>query len=158
MSNTKKETPKAVEPVNETNYITKDELAGMLDKFLDKVNDTIEAKMPTVIREEKAIDNVENSATTGVSDPMIPAEYRQMVDEVLGKDFGIRISYPSKGSGFIFRVIVPKDKSNASDFYYEMYKEDVRSKALSGGEGSDVIRLHCERIARNLGIDKRDIK
>lgn len=157
MSN-KKETKKADEPVNETNYITKEELVGILDKFLDKVNDTIDSKVPTVIKEEKAIEKAEEASTTGVSDPMIPAEYRQMVDEVLGKDFGIRISYPSKGSGFIFRVIVPKEKSNASDFYYEMYKEDVRSKALTGGEGFDVIRLHCERIARNLGIDKRDVR
>lgn len=157
MSN-KKETKKADEPVNETNYITKEELVGILDKFLDKVNDTIDSKVPTVIKEEKAIEKAEEDSTTGSSDPMIPAEYRQMVDEVLGKDFGIRISYPSKGSGFIFRVIVPKEKSNASDFYYEMYKEDVRSKALTGGEGSDVIRLHCERIARNLGIDKRDVR
>lgn len=140
------------------NYITEEKLNSVLDKFLDNVKDLIESKVPMVIKEEKAIETVESSAVTGISDPTIPVEYRQIVDSTLGKEFGIRISYPSKGSGFIFRVVVPREKSNASDFHYEMYKEDIRSKALAGGEGSDAIKLFCERVAKNLNINQIELR
>jgi len=80
----------------------------------------------------------------------IPPAWRKAVDEILGADFGISVSYPNDGSGFLFRIIVPKEKSNASTSHWTMYKTDIRTKSLNNAEGLPGIKQYCELVKRNL--------
>ena len=80
----------------------------------------------------------------------IPPSWRKMVDEILGLDFGLNVSYPDKGSGFLFKIIVPMEKSNMPEAQRQMYKVDIRTKAISYGEGVDGVKRYCELVAQNL--------
>jgi len=83
----------------------------------------------------------------------VPAKYRLLVDEILGPQFGINVVYPDKGSGFLFKVIVPLELSNASSSHKEFYKADVRTKAIGYEKGIEGVREYLERVARNLKIN-----
>ena len=80
----------------------------------------------------------------------VPPAWRKMVDETLGLDFGIDLVYPQSGSGFLFKIIVPPEKSNASAAHKEFYKVDIRTKAISYADGVEGIRKFCELVATNL--------
>ena len=80
----------------------------------------------------------------------VPPAWRKMVDEILGLDFGIDVVYPQSGSGFLFKLIVPKEKSNASEAYKEFNRTDIRTKAVSYSDGVDGIRKFCELVKINL--------
>ncbi len=86
----------------------------------------------------------------------VPPGWRKIVDETLGPDFGINVVYPETGAGFQFKIIVPKEKSNAEQAYLELYKVDVRTKAISYSEGIEGVRKYCELVAKNLGIKKQN--
>lgn len=125
----------------------KQEIPGTADMLKIKESETykqIEERMGNIsmIKEEEG----------GVDMKMpIPPAWRKMVDEILGMDFGIDVVYPQSGSGFLFKVIVPAEKSNASQSYKEFYKVDIRTKALSYSDGVDGIRKFCELVKTNLG-------
>lgn len=80
----------------------------------------------------------------------IPPDWRKMVDDLLGRDFGIDVVYPQSGSGFLFKIIVPAEKSNASQSHKEFYKVDIRTKAISYSDGIEGIRKFCELVKKNL--------
>jgi len=86
----------------------------------------------------------------GLNKMPIPPAWRNMVDDILGMDFGIDIVYPQSGSGFLFKLIVPAEKSNASQSYKEFYKVDIRTKAISYSDGIEGIRKFCELVKVNL--------
>lgn len=80
----------------------------------------------------------------------VPPSWRAMVDEILGMDFGIDVVYPQSGSGFLFKIIVPEEKSNMSKDHREFYRVDVRTKAVNYNEGIDGVRKFCELVKKNL--------
>ena len=82
--------------------------------------------------------------------PVSP-KYRKLVDEILGEDFGINVSYPDTG-GFLFKIMVPKEKSNASKAHLEFYKTDIRTKSIPYSEGIEGVRKYLEKVAGNLKI------
>ena len=96
----------------------------------------------------------ETEVMGGTEKAPIPPAWRKLVDELLGMDFGINISYPQTGSGFLFRIIVPAEKSNMSKDYKNFYKVDVRTKAINYNEGIDGIRKFCELVKKNLEVKK----
>ena len=92
----------------------------------------------------------------------------QIVDELLGEDFGIKINqFPDK-PGFLFSLIVPTRlsdnvvdkrpkmdpenphlylKDSMDNVVFEDYiPEDRRSRAISSLASYDAIRQHCERV------------
>ena len=112
------------------------DIAGTAD--MSKIKETAE---PTPMAEAEV---------GGVEKMPIPPAWRKMVDEILGLDFGIDVVYPQTGSGFLFKIIVPKEKSNASDSYKGFYKVDIRTKAVSYTDGVEGIRKFCEAVKVNL--------
>jgi hypothetical protein len=137
----------------EKKYVTKEEFEKLeigVNAILEKLSaaPVIEAptQTPTVMAPEVKDDEPDIMN--------VPPAWRKIVDEVLGSDFGLNVVYPDKGSGFMFKIIVPKEKSNASQSHWEFYKTDVRTKAISYSDGIDGVKLYCEKVARNLGIKK----
>ena len=86
----------------------------------------------------------------GIEKIPVPPVWRKMVDELLGMDFGIDVVYPQTGSGFLFKIIVPEEKSNMSKDYKEFYKVDIRTKSLNYNEGIEGIKKFCESVKKNL--------
>lgn len=84
------------------------------------------------------------------TDVTIPPKWRQIVDEVLGKDFGLSVEFPDSGKGFSFTIVVPREKSNASESHWDMHKSDLRTKQLLNSEGSEGVRKYCEMVKQNL--------
>lgn len=88
----------------------------------------------------------------------LPPKWRELCDAVLGKDFGLNVTYPDTGKGFIVKVIVPRDKSNAPVSHWEFYKADVRSKAIGFGEGLEGVKMFYEKIKNNLKLTQANIQ
>lgn len=122
------------------------EIAGTADMSRVK-----EGENTSPIQETQTTENIAGKIEEGGVDKMpIPPAWRKMVDEILGLDFGIDIVYPQSGSGFLFKIIVPAEKSNASESYKEFHKVDIRTKAVSYSEGIEGVRKFCEMVKINL--------
>lgn len=138
-----------------------DKLVGVVSELAKAVNDLKEAKQE--IKGTADMSKVKDSSPQipavspnieieeNKSDKMpIPPTWRKLVDESLGMDFGIDVVYPQTGTGFLFKIIVPSEKSNMSKDYKEFYRVDIRTKALAPSEGIDGIRKFCEAVKKNL--------
>lgn len=88
----------------------------------------------------------------------LPPRWREICDEVLGKDFGLNVTYPDTGKGFLLKVIVPRDKSNAPTSHWEFYKADIRTKAIGFGEGVEGVKMFYEKVKKNLNLNQANIK
>lgn len=88
----------------------------------------------------------------------LPPKWREFCDQILGKDFGLNVTYPDTGKGFIIRVIVPKGKSNAPVSHWEFYKADIRSRAIGFGEGLEGVQKFYEKIKANLKLNQANIQ
>lgn len=131
-------------------YVTEKQLNLKLDPInsalaliLEKLNSSAEKE---VKQDEAApIGSPENPGV------VLNPEWRKIVDEILGPDFGIMVNFDKDGSTMKFTIIVPKDKSNAKQDYMEFYKHDYRTIALNPAATGIGVRQWCERIKRNLG-------
>jgi len=74
----------------------------------------------------------------------ISPKWRQLVDVLLGKDFGIHFN------GTMFTIDVPREKSNATSSHWDFYKCDKRSIPYNPAEGSEGIKKYIERVRQNL--------
>lgn len=99
----------------------------------------------------------------GIDDRLV-----QIVDEVLGSDFGIKMETFPDRPGFLFTLVVPPRLSDVSPgtrpvidpetgkyrvqadgktLILEDYQpEDRRSRAIGSAQSFDAIREHCERV------------
>lgn len=116
-----------------------------------KVNDGFGAimnKLETIIT--PVIDPTPATAKVEASadETPVPPAWRELVTQTLGPDFDVELVFPEAG-GQIFRVIVPKDKSNASQMHWTMHKRDVRSREL-GNTGAKGVKEWCLKIRLNL--------
>lgn len=120
----------------------------VIEKTVQEIPGT--ADMSNIKETTTIIKPTDEEIAAGIEKMPIPPAWRKIVDEILGMDFGIDVVYPQSGSGFLFKIIVPEEKSNASQSYKEFYKVDIRTKALSYSDGIDGIRKFCELVKTNL--------
>ena len=123
-------------------YKTESGLSGTAD--LSKIKESI----------PQPIQSTDDELAKGQEKIPVPPSWRKMVDEILGMDFGIDVVYPQSGSGFLFKIIVPTEKSNMSQDYKDFYKVDVRTKAVNYNDGIEGIRKFCEQVKNNLETKK----
>lgn len=129
-----------------------------LAKSIEKLNKKLDEKP----KEQDLKDKFEEQSGVhikpeDISGNHIPPKWREIVDRELGKDFKIKVVYPEKGSGFAFKIIVPESKSNMTEDYKRRQKIDVRTKALGYGDAISGIQLYCQKVAKNLGLNKKKI-
>lgn len=141
---------KKVEPVSreEFSQLSKsvESLASIVTNFIDKIG------QPPVAPEKKEVVPEPEKPSASI----VPPAWREIINKTLGPDFGVDVVYPESGTSFQLKIIVPKEKSNASQAHLDFYKVDVRSKSLSYSEGIDGVRKYCELVAKNLGIVKQN--
>ncbi len=83
----------------------------------------------------------------------VPSEYREIVDTILNKEFGLEMEPLSDQPAFQVSIIVPKIYSNATDNHFEMYKEDRRSRTIKYSDGSNGVREWADTVLKNLGTE-----
>lgn len=144
-------------PVKKQEFVKKEEFDKLFNVVTDLAKSVGELKQKT--EETPKVNVIADEPPSKRDEPVeplsIPPAYRKLVDEVLGQDFGIDVSYPITGSGFQLKIIVPDEKSNMTPAYKEMYRFDVRTKAIPFSEGIDGVRKHLDLIAKNLGLNKK---
>lgn len=129
------------------------EITKTLNELKNPYGNKPEPPTPTTPKEPEAKEPEVNVPEEEVSNPdkmPVPPAWRKMVDETLGLDFGIDVVYPQSGSGFLFKIIVPAEKSNASLAHKEFYKVDIRTKAINYADGIEGVKKFCELVATNL--------
>ena len=149
--------PEQLNPIPDPRYATKEDVQKITGALVEITKSLNELKnpygnKPEPIQPTKPKEEV-NVPKEEIPDPdkmPIPPAWRKMVDETLGLDFGIDVVYPQSGSGFLFKIIVPPEKSNASQAHKEFYKVDIRTKAINYAEGIEGVKKFCELVASNL--------
>ena len=110
------------------------------------------ATKPEEVVKEKANCEIEVEDGSPV-DKRVPPQWRKIVDDLLGKEFGAEVTYPKSG-GTKFTVIVPRDKSNAPAFYWESHINPEfrldRRTAQVGNRGIEGVSEWCNKIKLNL--------
>jgi len=140
-------------------YATKDDIKSLLDAMV-KLSKEIKpvAEIPGTADMSKVKESVpemrkeiDEQMERGLSEKApVPPAWRKMVDEILGIEFGVDVVYPQSGSGFLFRIIVPPERSNVSEAHKNFYGADVRTKAVSYSDGIEGVRKFCEMVKKNL--------
>ena len=80
----------------------------------------------------------------------VPMEYRMIVNEVLNKDFGIKMEYMKDRPEFMFTVIVPEKYSPLTSKEKELCSIDLRSKVITYANGVNGVRTWVELIYKNF--------
>jgi len=113
---------------------------------------TIEAPLP-VPKEMK--EGVEEQLATppNKSNFPIPTEYRDIVDSILNKEFGLEMTPLSDQPAVQIAIVVPKQYSNATPDHIKMYGSDKRSKVIKFSEGVNGLRDWADKVAKNLGTE-----
>lgn len=139
-------------------------MAGAMEKIMDRL-DTLEGKGKPAFKESPKAADVEKAAKAKAE---LNPRVVQIVEEVLGEDFGIEMEPNKDNPGFLFTVIVPERLSDlkkqqrpvydsvmggyekdlrTGEVVTELYfPEDRRSRAIASTASFDAIREHCERI------------
>lgn len=120
------------------------ELSDKFDKLIDVLSPSKEPK-----KEEVVIETQPETATN--------PKWVQAVREILGDKVGVNILYPDNGPIKI-QINIPREMSNSPEDLWDYYKCDIRTIVLNSGEGLDKIKLGCQKIAKNLGIDPRSVR
>jgi len=117
-----------------------------LEQKLNQLNETVmnwtkgllQAPIQSVSKVEVSPEDKINRVLGGVSDP-VPQDYRDSVNLLLNKDFGIHVKAQNGIPAFKFSVLVPKKYSKETDY-------DVRPKVISYADGLNGVKSWCERI------------
>jgi len=146
---------KKMKESGEQKYVTVDQFSSLVD-VVTKVANSVDslAKKEEPVKEESAKAVIPSEEA---EKPIVPPKWREIVDEELGRSFGINVVYPGDGKGFLMKIIVPKEKSNAPQSHWEFYRTDIRTKALGYGEGIEGIRNFCIKIRGNLKMEKHEV-
>ena len=128
-------------------YATKTEFDELNSKF-DKLIDVLSPKDKAKEQEVKVEQQTETSTNP---------KWVQAVREILGDKVGVNILYSDNGPIKV-QIDIPREISNSPEDLWDYYKCDIRTIVLNSGEGLDKIKLGCQKIAKNLGIDPRSIR
>ena len=74
----------------------------------------------------------------------IPFEYRGIVNDVLNKNFEIRLEPQPDSPSFVFTIVVPKEYSSLPQ------GEDIRPKVIQFSDGVNGVRLWAEKVYNNF--------
>lgn len=87
----------------------------------------------------------------------VPVDFRNVVDEVLNKSFGIEINPKSDSPSFEFSILVPERYSDVSAAYKQMYGVDKRLKVIDYSSGTSGVREWAERVFSSFNPDRRSM-
>ena len=90
---------------------------------------------------------VETKSEQGIP---VPREWREAVDTILNKKFGVEVDYNADTPTFGFSILVPKEYSNASKPHWETFHEDRRTRVIENAQGAGGVKQWVERVYNNF--------
>lgn len=76
----------------------------------------------------------------------VPSDYKDIIDTILNKHFGLQIFPRSDSPHFELVIVVPKKYSLLTPAQSQMQGADLRVKVISYAEGVNGVRLWAERV------------
>lgn len=127
------------------------DVLSAIDNLAETIGTSLKPKGP-----ETSVQPVPTEPTQNVTAPTdfqfpIPVEYREAIDTILNKRFGIDVKYLGDTAAFEFSILVPKGYSNAGEKHWETYHEDRRSKIILNAFGSNGVREWATQVYQNFG-------
>lgn len=98
---------------------------------------------------------INTGITSGQTGFPVPPEYRELVNNVLNKYFGIEIAYTP--AGFVFTIIVPEKYSSLTAKDKELIKVDRRTKLIPNFEGVNGVRAWAELVYSSFSQENRSL-
>ncbi len=98
---------------------------------------------------------ISTGITSGQTGFPIPPEYKEVVDKVLNKYFGVEIAYTP--AGFMFTIIVPEKYSSLTAKDKEIIKVDKRTKLIPNFEGVNGVRTWAELVYSSFSQENRSL-
>lgn len=90
---------------------------------------------------------------TDIKEYPIPEDYREIVDHVLNKNFGIQVIPRSDSPHFELIIVVPDKYSSISAEQKKALGADLRPKVLNYAEGLNGVREWAEKVYENLSSE-----
>ena len=118
-------------------------LVGEIKSLKDSLSPKQEAK-------PQEVPNGVVQTNIAVSTVPVPQEYRELVNTILNKSFGVRMEYRTDAPLFEFSIIVPDKYSNMPLPQREVQKEDFRLKVITMAEGKNGVKEWCEKVYKNF--------
>lgn len=116
----------------------------------DLSEDVKKAKPTEPVKIENKVEPIE-----GNNKFPIPTEYRQLVNNILNKAFGIELDYTA--AGFAFTVLVPLKYTPLTKNELDQVKMDRRTKIIPNYEGTDGVRRWVELIYSSFSSEMKSI-
>lgn len=85
----------------------------------------------------------------------IPLEYREVIDLILNKKFGIEITYMGDVAAFDLSIMVPREYSNAGEPHWQTNRQDRRSKVIQNAYGSNGVREWAQKVYDNFSNETK---
>lgn len=141
-------------------------------EILEKISETLEDltnRIEKLENKEKEI-KVETTATTDTTQvkpeiPIaqikpeegfpVPLEYREIINSVLNKDFGLKIDPLSDSPAFTMTIVVPDKYSNMPTDQKAIMKVDLRSKTITYAEGVNGVKMWAEQVFNNFNAETK---
>ena len=130
-----------------------DNMALLVDE-IKSLKDSLQPKQE--VKPQEVFNGAQvNMAQTNVavSTVPVPQEYRELVNMILNKSFGVRMEYRIDAPLFEFSIIVPDKYSNMPLPQREVQKEDSRPKVITMAEGKNGVKEWCEKVYRNFNVE-----
>lgn len=80
----------------------------------------------------------------------VPAKWRTMIDEILGKEFGFTVNDFEDRTDFQINIFVPAEYSSLRKEEREAGVQDVRSKIITRAMGENGVREWAQKVRFNL--------
>lgn len=127
-----------------------------LDILIGAVNKLVELQTVKPLAELIPDDNApKEKFTPKLDDETYPEEYvppkfRKIVDEILSKDFGLKIDDFPDRTDMQINIIVPEKYSSLSKEDREKGAQDIRSRIVPRAMGENGVKEWCQLIRTNL--------
>ncbi len=124
------------------------EMAKAIKDLATDVAELKAVKVAPVVATQPVPSSTSTALNTGITSGQtgfpIPPEYKEVVDKVLNKYFGLEIAYTP--AGFMFTIIVPEKYSSLTAKDKEIIKVDKRTKLIPNFEGVNGVRTWAELV------------
>lgn len=111
------------------------ELEEKLNRVLEKLEKPVETPPVTTFPEPAP-----------VAGAPVPVDFREIVDQVLNKHFGVRINPRPDSPQFEFVVVVPEKYSHLTPAEKKLMHEDLRTKVMGYADGPAGVREWAQKV------------
>ena len=132
------------------------QLANLVKVAIDKIDESSRKQSPVTINPESSFKGGTEVLDAPPDKDHVPPKWRELVRQQLGEKVGIQVVYPDTGSGFLFKLHIPRELSNAPKSYWDMYHHDIRTKAIGYAEGVEGIKKFVLLVKRNLAKSRSE--